>query len=506
MPRVDAADSSRYDGAYRAENNNPLVRTLYIPSMFLKQHRTELLVYGSVPASKDSKGTAASKNEAPDTSPLTPMFDMLNSSSGRVSNISFPAHQTVYVGDDMDGIRAIARALDRVPELERGAMVRGMANVSWSIESQDDPPFLQDPTVWLVSLEEADRAIQHMRQLVTQSSEPQDTRWLSGLMDPEVLLGVSSTAQGPLRPTFRVLIRALLAKMSASVAAEEAQAAADVAARTIQPRVRKAMADAIATWAEAAHAELRAELANALHGPNWRRLAWWKLPWRVDDVGMIVADTLRRAYLTDAEKGMIFLEGRIQEAGLLATEPWTRDATATPPSAMPPQDAVSEEPPTAEKGEAPAPDPQAQDLRQDRGPQSIAASRAILLASTVPPLEALAQSFLLNALLTTTTASALSALLYVGVSSMGAYSAGSVAAAGAALGAWQMQRGWEAAKRAWVEQVAAEGRSVLVAVERRCREVLERGGRPTEDPAAVAARRETRRAVEDVQAALEELD
>lgn len=75
------------------------------------------------------------------------------------------------------------------------------------------------------------------------------------------------------------------------------------------------MLAAISAWAEAAHTELRDGLAVAFASRAWHKIRWWKLMWRVDDVAATAADLLSRHWLVEAERQMVFLGGRMEEAG-----------------------------------------------------------------------------------------------------------------------------------------------------------------------------------------------
>ena len=469
-----------------------------MPAPLLKQRGLELLVFGSPPAFQDSGALNRSGDNA--GAPLVPMFDMLNSTSGRMSNVLFPTHLTIFFGTDINGICAIASVLRQVSDVEHNEMVRGVASIQWTIPTSST----QNPDIWLVNLGEAERAIKAVRKSPSKVLDFEETWARSGLASVTSFLSTDLASPGSLKPAFRALIHSVLAKVEDTLSVEEARIIKDLESRTLPEHIRSSLTRAISTWAEAAHTELRDELEDSFNTMNRRKLAWWKLPWRVDDVGLRVSDTLRGAYLNNAENGLVWVYGRIQEAGLL--EPGTVSHLS-----LESQSDSSESSPLWETSESMAVPSSfsgcsPKDIRGEPWPHAIADSRARLIEKTLPPLQATAQSFLFQALLTTSVTSTLSVLLYLGDATAGVYEAGAVGAAGLAWSAWHLQTNWDGVKRRWIGNVIAEGRSMLSTLETRSRLIVKYGGRPTEDVEAINAKQKTREAVERVRVALESLE
>ena len=491
------ADLLRYNEIHATNTNNPLYRTLSIPSTWLKHNRIELLIFGPPPLSSPSLNEGGIVT----SSSLVPTFDMRNSASGRLSNITFPTHCTIYLSSGPDGILSIARVLQSLSDLERRMMTKGIASVQWPNPQATS----QDDDIWFVNLDEADKAISLSRSSPSSINAFEHAWTGSGLSAVSDFCQANARSEATLKPAVRALVLSLLARAEDAVRAEEANAIRDLKSRTVPETLRSAMRDSISTWAEAAHTELRDELENIFAGRSWRKLGWWKLPWRVDDVGMIVSETLQRAYLLNAEKSIIFLWGRIRESGLLMSKvslhrPQEPQSPSSPNAQLAQTIASSVTRKVASSEHLPLEaDP------QQPWPQDIALSRAGLLATSVQPLQARAQLLFLQALITTSMTSSLSALLYLGSPTIGIYEASTVGVAGLAWSAWRMQRAWERAKGGWIDRVKEEGRNALTLVERRFRLSVETGGRASEDIEATENRRRTRDAIESVRSALNEL-
>ena len=399
---------------------------------------------------------------------------------------------------------AVASALQRIPETELQNMVEGVVGVSWPLPDLG----LVDSNIRLVNLEEAAESVSALRKSLAKSSE-YDHGWRKSGLDPVVaFLRVNSKSLNELKPVFRSLIQSLIVHTEQSISSEESRTLRDVELRTIPEATRDLIRSIIAEWATSAHSELREKLENAFNSRNWRKLAWWKLLWRVDDVELILADLLQRAYLIDAEKGITWTCGRIQQAGFLSPD---QPAKAEKRNSTGPQQKQRDDPlrpalpasmirPTAYSSQAP-------DFNaQQSWFQQIATSRSALLQNSLKPMQAAAQTLLFKALLTTSTTSLLSGLLYVGVPTLGVYEAGAFGATGLVWSAWKLQQGWEAARKRWVDSVAEEGWSVLKALENKCRLVVATGGRPAKDEEAAENRRLTLEAVEKARLALNKLD
>jgi hypothetical protein len=104
-----------------------------------------------------------------------------------------------------------------------------------------------------------------------------------------------------------------------------------------------------------------------------------------------------------------------------------------------------------------------------------------LLTTTVPSLQALAQSLVLFSVSTTTLTSALSALTYVSVPSASVYESCTLAAVGLIYSLRRQQKKWDVARDFWEEEVRDEGRTALLETEALLRKIVREGGKDLED-------------------------
>ncbi|KAI4138337.1 MAG: hypothetical protein L6R39_006841, partial [Caloplaca ligustica] len=428
----------RYGERLEFDRRHPLVRTLHIPSIILHNHNLEILVQT---ASTQSEGQSARAQTY-----LVPGLETPTSATGRYSTVIYPVHKALVLVHGLDGIKTLPSASLNGEGVGED-MVTAVIDTPWgNLSSRIDSLQPLNP----ISLGRADDAIATFRESLDNSFNYEHAWFESGLprMSAWLIEGTESLP-GNLKPTIRRLIEALADDVEHAIDQEESEQLQKQASSVVPSATRELMNSFITNWAEAAHTELRIQLDLAFASKNWRKLAWWKLAWRVDDVTYITSDILRHSWLVDADKGILYLAGRIEQAGLLPssvvnaatgtksspdTNPYdsesnnipaieqsehsNRTFTPTPPTIM-----FSDMFPLSDPGVHPVPYSQSRYLIP-----SIAQHREYLLASTVPALQFLAQRLLLHTLSTTVLASSLSALMYVSISTTSVYEAGSVAA------------------------------------------------------------------------------
>lgn len=262
-----------------------------------------------------------------------------------------------------------------------------------------------------------------------------------------LVTGTSSSSQG-VKQSVADLINLTLDTVSQRLQQDESQKHAEAAKAAVSITTLQDLDRSVTVWAENAHTELRDRLDAALHRKVWTKTRWWKLLWRVDEVGFNVCEILEQAWLVDAEKELIWISGRIHESGLLGSPTMRRRP--------------------AEEADAPMEtQPWARDLEF---------SRSALIRNSVPPLQALAQKLLLQSVSTTVLASTFSALIYVSVSTTSAFEAGAVAALGLVYSLRRLQKRWETARRTWQEAIRENGRDTLRRCEDRLRGLIQGGG------------------------------
>ena len=471
------------------DDQHPLVKTLSIPSTTLHTHNLEFLVKADS-AIDQSYGEAANL--------LVPGLETQSSSSGRLSTITFPVHKTLIYQEGLQN-------LDSIPKLSmhEGRMFKVVIDWSWStLQQQSQNPQSVSP----VNLALGEAAIDAFRQSLQRSVEYEHLWFDAGMSSIATwILDGTESHGGGIKPAIRGLLQTICNNANIAIAQEDESSVQRQKATTISVATKANVDESISTWAENAHMELRDRLNSAFHSRSWKRIKWWKLFWRVDDVGYIASDILQKAWLVEAEKEMIWIAGHISQSGVLGLP------KVQPPAALDPDEEQTL------GGHPPA--PSLSDLVQQSSshevvedqdpqhpwPQTIFLARSALSRYTVPPLQSLSQSLLLQTISTNALTSSLSALLYVSVSTTSMYEAGAIAAVGLVWSLRRLQTKWEHARSTWEAEIREDGRRVLRNVEEAAREVVREGGMGEVDELGKEARSKAQEAVARVERELEEI-
>lgn len=494
---------NRYGETFAYEKSHPLLRTLTIPSTLLEKHKLELLLHLT---------SASSLAEDSSTALLVPGLDIRTSAAGRISSVAYPVHKTILFGKGFEGLREASRFSALVVDSEGPEMVKIVVDVDWAVGSQPEK------SVFLVNVTQGEKAIKELRASIRHSTDYEHD-WLGSHVSDVGLYLTAGTVAGPpsaMKPALRNLVSVLLADTEAAVTLQENEAERESAENVVsETNTRRSLHRAITSWAELAHTELRDELETVFSSRSWRKLAWWKLPWRIDDVEMIASEVLRRTYLINAEKGLIFVAGRMEEAGLLGQIPTSAGQQSKPLLYAHMEDiptlSVSDLQPTPVSGSDSLDNPKdtsqpAQSNPLYRWPQDISAARLHLLQVTVPALTALAQRFFLSSISTTALTGALSSLVYLSAPTTTVYEAGVIVALGLTWSARRLQRQWEEARKDWMQGVELEGKRVLDAVEKRCRAIVSEAGQRKPDMAAAEERSKAKERVKRAREALAKME
>ncbi|KAJ5908600.1 hypothetical protein N7495_001282, partial [Penicillium taxi] len=436
--------------------NNDLLPTITIRSPILKNGNLELLV-SSIGSESDSTGTTLSAETF-----LVPTVTIQTSHSGRHNVVRYPVHRSIICGTGVDGLLAFSTLIGRSDLKNEAASVRGAIelSVTGSKRSSDRLSF--------VDIQRASAALNKIRDSAQNAIE-YERGWNSSGVQPVIdwLASLASPKEQVLNPALVPLIESLLDAADQGVLARNSKAILAQTQGMVPQEVRSELERGVGAWAERAHSELRSSLEAGFASPRWRGLAWWKLFWRVDDVSMITSEILEKRLLRRAEQEVIWTSGKYQQAGLLE-EPTTK---STPDQSTPPP-----------------------------WPTQIPDMRTKLLNTTVPSLQALAQSLVLFSVSTTTLTSALSALTYFSVPSASIYESCTLAAIGLIYSMRRQQKKWGVARDFWEEEVLEEGRASLRETEHFLRQIA-REGKDVEDSTDNRAREvvdRARKALEDI--------
>lgn len=413
---------------------------------------------------------------------------------------TFPVHRSVIYARGLQNTSTLAANLP-------GQMIKKVIDAGWS-NLQDDA--VSDQSLNPINLTLAESAINSFRASVDNGLEYEHGWFDSGLVGVSAWFfdGLNGKASG-LQPSLRQLVEKLCNSAERAIIRQEALDSKHRTITAMPIATRDSLGQDTADWAEFAHIELRNQLDLWFSSKNWKRLAWWKLFWRVDDISPITSDVLQRAWLVEAEKEMIWLFGRLEQAGLRDPEKRIRRPVVVMRQSLKLTTGAFPNAPMAKGLIAPT----AMDPKQDRPPvesiprhwpQGISIARSSLSATTIPPLQALAQRLLLETLSTTLLTSSLSALVYMSLSSPSVYEAGAIAALGLVYSLHRLQGQWGLARDAWEKIVREEGRSLLRGLETKMRTMVQEGGKQSIDE-RTKERRAARQSVENVRRALERL-
>ena len=400
-----------------------ILPTISVPSTVLKQNNLEILV-GEVSQNTNMEDVKADAFLAPTIS----VRDNLHNSFVR-----YPVHKALVCGNGVEGI------------LEYGAVALNMRkrNDDGSIFAAMELPHTSDNgnvRIAFVDLDAATVALDKFRESVENASDYERGWNRSGV--PRVLDWLSRGGWADLKR----LIESLLDAVEEDVRIREAKRIADREAHTVPDKARNALDRSVSAWAERAHKELRDSLDRAFRGRRWGGIAWWKLFWRVDDVGMVSAEILKSSYLRRAEKELIWMSGRLQQVGLFSSNNTNDNNPEQPPC----------------------------------WPTQVSASRHHLAKVNVPSLQAVAQKLVLHSISTVTLMSSISLLTYVSIPAASVYETSALAALSLIYSLRRQQKRWAPARTAWEDQVRESGRTSLRETEQDLREAIRQGGRPAE--------------------------
>lgn len=435
-----------------SERNGRLVYEMNISSPLFNGHKMEILVLEMDPPINDASGLF-------EETVLVPTMEIPTSSTGRYTPVTTPVHKSFILGEGIMGaVPLLSYPLDANRETIGAAV-----NVPNS-ESKALP-------IPSIDISSGNEALHTFRKSI-ENAMVYERQWLSSGIT-EVIdwmkKGAASNQDTIKEPVLR-LILSIIKNADKHLESERSRQISLLLSTRVPSAQLASLRQELSNWSERAHTELRDQLDIAFGGQRWRKLGWWKLFWRVDDVSMITSDMLSRSFLIEAEKEIIFLAGRTEEAGIYRNIPLPSDSTQnsdwayTPvpeavPEGLPPSPKLRDVIPVVVDEDTPT------RVKPQPWPLHIPIARTFLSTTTVPALQALAQKLVLQTLSTSSLTSALAGLMYVSNLSTTVYEAGAVAAFGIVWSMKRMQNKWEAARKYWEGEVREEGRKTVRNVE-----------------------------------------
>lgn len=430
-----------------------LLREIHVSSTALNGHDLEILLASTHPFLPALEKGALDRFE--DTV-LVPTVDIPTSNTGRYTPITTPVHKALVVADGMHG----AASVMSLPTVETPGVLKYAVNIpEYNLAETSPLPFIPvDISTARIGLglvrKNIGNAIEY-EHLWFQSNLPKLVEWLKA----DILMAPDNVTKLPVRD----LIVSLLRNTSASIRAEKSRLLNISASSANTPASIRRIESALSEWAEGAHSELQEQLDVAFSSRRWRKLGWWKLFWRVDDVGMLTSDILAQKFLPDAERNSIFLAGRMSEVGVHFVNP-SRNSFSPDTMAVAGSQSIDE-----------ISDSTKPTRQETKWPANIPNTRYYLQMETIPALQALAQKLVLQTISTSGLMTALGVLAYVGTPTATLYEAGAVAALGIVWSLRRMQKRWETARDFWEGEVREEGRKAVRGVEEAITTALTKG-------------------------------
>jgi hypothetical protein len=449
-----------------------VIPELGVSTLFLKGAEVEMLV-----AEASGLSLAGQRQQqgggSVDDAVLVPTVDVAATTAGHVAPVGTPVHVAMLVGDGVLGAATILG----LPVVEGRDVIAGAVNFA-KVAEQD----LADCPLVGVNVGAGREGLELFRADVGNAMEFEVLWSESNIARISEWLRRSalSTDEGVTKAPVRHLIEAVLRNAKAAVQEEETRELAVELHTKVSPGAVADLDKALAEWAQNAHQELQQQLDVAFTTRPWSKLRWWKLFWRADDVGMVTSEMVALRFLPEAEKAMIYLAGRIQEAGAVEGQQGQPlyAGPALPPSSR------------TEKQDTVAPN------IVSKWPTHIPFTRNYLQEKTVPALQALAQKLVVQSASLAGLSTALAGLSYL--SAFGAYECGAIVALGIALSFRRFQRKWDAAREYWEDEVREEGRKAIRAAETSVAEVLDKAGKTPDPQADRSAQLEELRKVEEI--------
>ncbi|KAI5302720.1 hypothetical protein KEM56_000417 [Ascosphaera pollenicola] len=477
---------------------NTVLPTITIPSRVLKTNNIEILI--SPLGAQPLKSTSSSNGQSIERL-LVPAIPLHSPVGNQYTLAPFPVHKTIVCGEGVDGL------------LSYGTII-GSENISNSYSDTIQAAFqvhAQSESASIakgVSFIDTDRAINALEKfrLSAKNAPEYEKGWTASNVQALIdWLPKSAEAGQGLRNEMKKLISLTLGHAELNIKEGEQRALNYAHARTVPDIVRKDLSIAVDFWAERNHTELREELERGFASPSWKNLAWWKLFWHVDDVGMITEEILRRRWLNRAEAETLWIGGRLRQAGLLKEDINNgQHGDVTESKITKHFNKLTKLLGTSVQEQDPA---QAEDGLQHKSmalwPSTLYQARTNLITSTVNPLHALAQRLVLFSISTTSLTSALSILTYLSSPTITLYEAGVIATVGLYVSLRRQQKNWDAARLRWEQDVYEQGRQELKNTEDYLRKVIDEEGRAEPELGHII---DAKTRVEKVREALRKLD
>lgn len=453
-------------------------------SRFLERHNLEILI-GSI-NSPDIRSTNGNRKTVPIDVFLSPAVDIPTSSSGRLTPVRFPVHKSVLLANGFRELLQIFQLLSATDLKSQGdhKSIECVFNTEGSLVA------LESESVVAVNFSKANQGLEMIRKDLTKAPDFEH-HWLASGLDSlveKLSLGDNDNKQ-QLSPLLKNLIQSTLGEASSAIASQAYQSSQIIKSNSISEVTRVQLQDLLSSFCIRAHAELQSGIEAACSSVSWKKLAWYKLFWRVDDVPLIVSDLVERYWLPQSERAICELTGRLIQAGLSPDSP----STPSPALIKPSMSDLMES-----RGLF-------WDLRSSLSATKISDARRALTLLSSSDLTTKAQSSLAKMLAFSGGSAVFATLSYVSSPFTEFYESGAVLAFGLVFALRKLQIDWESYRRHWRQRLFEAGSDTLKEVENQMRRLINNGGKASEDVIDTQLRAKARDAVDSAQEALKRL-
>jgi hypothetical protein len=499
------------------------MHTLYIPSSLLENLNLEILITSV----NSEHGQSA---EVPTEAFLSPAVGVPTAFDGRRVTVNQPVHHSLLVAQGFEELVASIELLaaTRFETKEDEEAVTLVANLAGSNAQSQTRVLTSD-------IARAEKGLEAIRQS-TSKATTYEHEWLGSgmpILTKWLEKDISEREHVPPLIVTR-LITSLLTSASRSIETNALALRQKSLQSALSVIERSRIETAIDDFSRAAHVELQSGLASAWSSRNWRKLSWYKLFWRVDDVGLIISDLVTNSWLPRTERAIYELSGRLIQLGVspmmpdlevpqlehsTAFEPDATRATILDPAPPVLAAAASN---VANEVALPMSRPVLTTNNAVRDgievkiqpvpipvpiTSSISSARTGYMRTQITDLTSTAQQLVFRTLSISGMSAGLSALTCVSELAPTLYEAGSLFAVGTVFALYRMQSGWQTATKALERGLFEEGRDVIRRVTQRMRELVEKRAEEVAagDPVEQQMLEEAAGAVEKAKKALEEV-
>lgn len=487
---------------------------LQVPSPVLQRNNIEILI---LPIQTPSDTASLNGSSIPLSALLSPTINTPTDAGGRQTTISQPVHKSLLVEDGLDDLISASQMLAITKMMPSD---RKLVDLAVNVEQYSSP---RKSSVYIFDAAKAEEGLALVRSSLGNAPEYTD-KWNESRLPQLSKWLVHASATGgtdSLSRPLKDLISSILSNAASSLKAERLRAKVLAESRNLGSATQHNLEEAIGEFSRAAHQELQSGLASAWLSRNWRKLAWYKLFWRVDDVGLIITDLISNAWLPRTERAVYELSGRLLQVGIspveFGTPPSVEDNTTEPlstatirkplnilPSPLSTQFVASAEPVLVNQGGNVA-----VELAPARTPVSIASiisrRRQDYIDASISDLTSIAQQIVFRTLSITGLTAGLSGLAYFSMTNGSLYEAATIVALGTAFALRRMQSDWQRSCKMLENGLMDTGREVIRQLEEKMRQLVSDGSRVPESDFEVQSRRDAEAAVAHARDALNKL-